>query len=94
MVAMPDAVLVAHKDRAQIKSSRKAQGKGCSPGRNPARDYRPWGWYESIALGRGSVKRIVVNPEVHFRCSLTIIALSIGLWWRAQQKSQSMTTSK
>ena len=27
------------------------------------RDYRPWGWYESIALGpRFQVKRIVVNP--------------------------------
>lgn len=64
-VAMPDAVLIAHKDRSQdvkiavaeLKANGKAQAETLP------RDYRPWGWYESIALGpRFQVKRIVVNP--------------------------------
>ncbi len=64
-VAMPDAVLVAHKDRAQdVKlavQSLKTQGAGQAE--TLPRDYRPWGWYESLVLGaRFQVKRIVVNP--------------------------------
>jgi mannose-1-phosphate guanylyltransferase/mannose-6-phosphate isomerase len=64
-VAMPDAVLVAHKDRAQdVKTAvAKLKAKGAAQAENLPRDYRPWGWYESIALGpRFQVKRIVVNP--------------------------------
>ena len=64
-VAMPDAVLVAHKDRAQdVKTAvAKLKAKGAAQGETLPRDYRPWGWYESIALGpRFQVKRIVVNP--------------------------------
>ena len=64
-VVMPDAVLVAHKDRAQdVKTAvAKLKAKGSAQAENLARDYRPWGWYESIALGpRFQVKRIVVNP--------------------------------
>ena len=64
-VAMPDAVLVAHKDRAQdVKTAvAKLKAKGAAQGQNLPRDYRPWGWYESLALGpRFQVKRIVVNP--------------------------------
>ena len=64
-VAMPDAVLVAHKDRAQdVKIAvAKLKAKGAAQAENLPRDYRPWGWYESIALGpRFQVKRIVVNP--------------------------------
>lgn len=64
-VAMPDAVLVAHKDRAQdVKTAvNKLKEKGAAQAENLPRDYRPWGWYESIALGpRFQVKRIVVNP--------------------------------
>ncbi len=64
-VAMPDAVLVAHKDRAQevreavasLAAARRPQATALP------RDYRPWGWYESIATGsRFQVKRIVVKP--------------------------------
>ena len=64
-VAMPDAVLVAHKDRAQdvkhavdlLKSRDIVQAE------NLPRDYRPWGWYESLVTGsRFQVKRIVVHP--------------------------------
>ena len=64
-VAMPDAVLVAHKDRAQdVKTAvAKLKAKGVAQAETLPRDYRPWGWYESIALGpRFQVKRIVVNP--------------------------------
>ena len=64
-VVMPDAVLVAHKDRAQdVKTAvAKLKAKGAAQAETLPRDYRPWGWYESIALGpKFQVKRIVVNP--------------------------------
>lgn len=64
-VAMPDAVLIAHKDRAQdVKTAvAKLKAKGAVQAETLPRDYRPWGWYESLALGpRFQVKRIVVNP--------------------------------
>ena len=64
-VAMPDAVLVAHKDRVQdVKNAVTVlRAKGVAQAETLPRDYRPWGWYESIALGpRFQVKRIVVNP--------------------------------
>ncbi|MDB4080355.1 mannose-1-phosphate guanylyltransferase/mannose-6-phosphate isomerase [Amylibacter sp.] len=64
-VAMPDAVLVAHKDRVQdVKVAvTKLKEQGAAQAETLPRDYRPWGWYESIALGRRfQVKRIVVNP--------------------------------
>jgi len=65
VVAMPDAVLVAHKSEAQrVKeavSSLKARGS--TQAVQLPRDYRPWGWYESLIVGgRFQVKRIVVNP--------------------------------
>ena len=63
-VAMPDAVLVAHKDRTQDVKNAVAElkAKGAAQAETLPRDYRPWGWYESIALGpRFQVKRIVVN---------------------------------
>ncbi|KJZ19257.1 mannose-1-phosphate guanylyltransferase/mannose-6-phosphate isomerase [Loktanella sp. S4079] len=64
-VAMPDAVLIAHKDRAQdvkgavaLLKDQSAPQAECFP-----KDHRPWGWFESIAIGdRFQVKRIVVNP--------------------------------
>jgi len=64
-VAMPDAVLVAPMDRAQDVKTAVAmlKAKGTPQAETLSRDYRPWGWYESIALGpRFQVKRIVVNP--------------------------------
>ena len=65
VVAMPDAVLVAHKSRAQdVKQAVAAlKAKGKPQAETLPRDYRPWGWYESLALGpRFQVKRIVVHP--------------------------------
>ena len=65
VVAMPDAVLIAHKDRAQdvknVVSTLKA--KGLAQAETLPRDYRPWGWYECLVVGpRFQVKRIVVHP--------------------------------
>tara|TARA_B100001093_G_scaffold464124_1_gene480750 strand:+ start:4529 stop:5962 length:1434 start_codon:yes stop_codon:yes gene_type:complete len=65
VIAMPDAVLVAPKGRAQdvkkavelLKSNDIAQAE-IFP-----KDHRPWGWFESLALGdRFQVKRICVKP--------------------------------
>ena len=62
-IAMPDAVLVAHKDRAQdikvVVSALKA--KGVPQAENFPKDHRPWGWFESLVIGgRFQVKRIHV----------------------------------
>jgi mannose-1-phosphate guanylyltransferase/mannose-1-phosphate guanylyltransferase/mannose-6-phosphate isomerase len=64
-VAMPDAVLVADKSRAQdVKKAVAAlKEKGAPQAEQLPRDYRPWGWYESLVVGaRFQVKRIVVHP--------------------------------
>lgn len=64
-VAMPDAVMIAHKDRAQDvkKAVAELKSKGVPQAETLPRDYRPWGWYESLVIGtRFQVKRIVVNP--------------------------------
>jgi len=64
-VAMPDAVLVAHKDRTQdVKKAVAAlNAMGVPQAETLPRDYRPWGWYESLVVGpRFQVKRIVVHP--------------------------------
>ena len=64
-VAMPDAVLVAHKDRAQdVKLAvQRLKAEGVAQAETLPRDYRPWGWYESLVVGpRFQVKRIVVHP--------------------------------
>ena len=64
-VALPDAVLVGHKNRTQevreaveqLKAHKVAQAT-----QFPA-DYRPWGWFESLVVGtRFQVKRIFVHP--------------------------------
>ena len=64
-VAMPDAVLVAHKDRAQDVKQAVAllKSHNVPQAETLPRDYRPWGWYESLIVGpRFQVKRIVVHP--------------------------------
>ena len=65
VVAMPDAVLVAHKDRAQDVKTAVAvlKAKSAAQAETFPRDYRPWGWFESLVVGpRFQVKRIVVHP--------------------------------
>lgn len=64
-VAMPDAVLIAHKDRAQdvklIISKLKVEG--VPQAETFPKDYRPWGWFETLAIrGRFQVKSIFVKP--------------------------------
>ena len=64
-VTMPDAVLVAHKDHAQeVKQAVAAlKAKATPQAETLPRNYRPWGWYESLIVGpRFQVKRIVVHP--------------------------------
>jgi mannose-1-phosphate guanylyltransferase/mannose-6-phosphate isomerase len=64
-VAMPDAVLVADKSRAQdvklavstLKARQALQAEAFP------KDHRPWGWFESLVIGnRFQVKRIHVHP--------------------------------
>ncbi len=64
-IAMPDAVLVAHRGATQdvsravavLKQSRTPQAETFRT------EHRPWGYYETLALGpRFQVKRIVVHP--------------------------------
>ncbi|MFN4102493.1 MAG: sugar phosphate nucleotidyltransferase, partial [Pararhodobacter sp.] len=52
-VAMPDAVLVASKDRAQdVKLAVAAlKARGARQAEVFPRDHRPWGWFESLAIG-------------------------------------------
>ena len=65
VVATPDAVLVAPRARAQeVKAAVAALKSAKAPqAESFARDHRPWGWYETLALSdRFQVKRIVVKP--------------------------------
>ena len=64
-VAMPDAVLIAPRHRAQdVKAAVAALKKdGVRQAETFPRDHRPWGWFESLVMGdRFQVKRIVVHP--------------------------------
>lgn len=65
VVAMSDAVLVARKSDAQrVKEAVSVlKARGATQAVQLPRDYRPWGWYESLVIGgRFQVKRIVVKP--------------------------------
>ena len=64
-IAMPDAVLLAHKDRAQEvnKAVKLLKEKDIEQAEISPKDYRPWGWFESLALeDHFQVKRIFVKP--------------------------------
>ncbi len=64
-IAMPDAVLVAHKDRTQDvkKAVAELKLKKAPQAESFPKDHRPWGWFESLVIGeRFQVKRIVVHP--------------------------------
>ena len=64
-VALPDAVLVADASRAQdvklaVAALKQKQAKQAT---QFPKDHRPWGWFESLVVGkRFQVKRIVVHP--------------------------------
>jgi mannose-1-phosphate guanylyltransferase / mannose-6-phosphate isomerase len=64
-VAMPDAVLVADKSRTQqVKLAvQTLRDQNALQADQFPRDHRPWGWFESLVVGkRFQVKRIVVHP--------------------------------
>ena len=64
-VAMPDAVLVANKDRAQDvnRAVELLKMKNIEQAEIFPKDHRPWGWFESLVLSDGfQVKRIHVKP--------------------------------
>ena len=68
IVETADAVLVAHRDRAQdiraVADGLRAEGR--SEAALHRRVYRPWGSYEGVDCGeRFQVKRIVVKPGGH-----------------------------
>lgn len=65
VVAMQDAVLVADRTRVQdVKIALEdLKTQGVAQATELARDYRPWGWFETLSLGpRYRVKKIVVYP--------------------------------
>ncbi|WP_112322081.1 mannose-1-phosphate guanylyltransferase/mannose-6-phosphate isomerase [Oceanibium sediminis] len=64
-IAMKDAVLIADRTRGQdVKEVvTRLKQRGAPQAEQLPRDYRPWGWYESLVVGdRFQVKRIVVDP--------------------------------
>ena len=64
-VAMPDAVLVADRNSTQDvgKIVKYMNAKEIKQGQNYPKDFRPWGWYESLTIrDRFQVKRILVHP--------------------------------
>jgi mannose-1-phosphate guanylyltransferase / mannose-6-phosphate isomerase len=65
VVETDDAVLVAHRDRAQEVKAIVGQleAEGAREGKAHRRIYRPWGSYGCVVEGeRWQVKKIVVNP--------------------------------
>lgn len=65
-IAMPDAVLISHKDRAQDvkKIITRLNSKSIQQGETFPKDHRPWGWFETLVIrGRFQVKRIFVKPN-------------------------------
>ena len=65
IVDTPDATLISTKDKAQqVKDVvQKLQKEGRSEEQLHRKVYRPWGWYDSIEVGKHfQVKRLDVNP--------------------------------
>ena len=65
VIAMPDAVLVAPQERAQEvkKAVDLLKAKNVPQAEIYPKDHRPWGWFESLVLGKSfQVKRICVKP--------------------------------
>ena len=65
VVETDDAVLVAHRDRAQeVKTIvKQLEAAGASEGKAHRRIYRPWGHYDGVVEGeRWQVKKILVKP--------------------------------
>lgn len=66
VVAMSDAVLVAHKEKTHEITSvvEELKKKGAPQAERLPVDHRPWGWFESLVIDNGfQVKRIHVKPK-------------------------------
>jgi mannose-1-phosphate guanylyltransferase / mannose-6-phosphate isomerase len=64
-IAMPDAVLVAHKSHVQDVKNVVTTLKEYNVPQAEIfpKDHRPWGWFETLVIqGRFQVKRILVHP--------------------------------
>ena len=64
-IAMPDAVLIAQKNRVQDvkKIVDHLKLKNIQQAKSHPKDFRPWGWFESLKLDDCfQVKRIFVKP--------------------------------
>ena len=65
VVDTPDATFIAAQEKAQeVKSIVEVmQSNGRNEGTTHRKVYRPWGWYDSIEVGKNfQVKRLHVNP--------------------------------
>ena len=65
VIDTPDATFIASQDRAhEVKSIVESlQKKGRDEAHSNRKVYRPWGWYDSIEVGKHfQVKRLHVNP--------------------------------
>ena len=64
-IAMPDAVLIANKNKSQDvkKIVEHLNIQNIMQGEVYPKDHRPWGWFECLSLGEGyQVKKIFVKP--------------------------------
>ena len=64
-IAMPDAVLVANKNKTQDikKVVEHLKLQKISQSEEFSKDHRPWGWFEVLSLGKNfKVKRMFVKP--------------------------------
>ena len=65
VIDTPDATFIASQDKAhEVKSIVESlQKKGRDEAHSNRKVYRPWGWYDSIEVGKNfQVKRLHVNP--------------------------------
>jgi mannose-1-phosphate guanylyltransferase/mannose-6-phosphate isomerase len=65
VIDTPDATFIASQDKAhEVKSIVESlQKKGRDEAHSNLKVYRPWGWYDSIEVGKNfQVKRLHVNP--------------------------------
>ena len=77
---MPDAVLVADKQRSQdvkrvvelLKSQEIPQAE------STLRDHRPWGYFESLVKGADFKSNVFVSTRVRYCCRAINIVQSIG----------------
>ena len=88
---MNDAVLVA--DASRMQDVRNVvdhlEQAGVSQANQHAKDYRPWGWFESLVTMPGyQVKRLHVYPGRPCHYKVINTGLNIG-WWYLEPRAWS-----